>query len=371
MRILHINYNYLGTALHDVMISHMNSRLPDNAVFAPSWRESDKSFEKNVKVVKCFKKCDRAFFHIKQRKIINAAEQNFDISKFDFIHAYTVFSDGNCAYKLSQKYHIPYAVAVRDTDVNSFFKWMIHLRKLGIKILNNASVVFFLSTTYRDYVLEHYIPQEYHESILKKSHIVPNGIDDFWLNNIGKSRDLSDFQSIRVIYAGRINKRKNLMKTVAAIKLLISQGYNVSYDVVGKIEDQVLYEKIIGEQFVTYHKPCSKEGLIQLYRKADIFVMPSLTETFGLVYAEAMSQGLPVLYSKEQGFDGQFEEGVVGFSVDKNDPEDIARKTIQVMERYSEISHNCIEKVGKFNWNAIIESYINIYHGIVSGNQCF
>lgn len=369
MKVLHINYNYLGTALHDIMISHMNSKLPDNMVFAPSWRDSDKTFAKNVRVVKCFKKYDRALFHVKQSKIINAAERCIDVSKFDFIHAYTLFTDGNCAYKLSQKYHIPYAVAVRDTDVNSFFKWMIHLRKLGIKILNNASVVFFLSTTYRDYVLEHYIPQEYHESILKKSHIVPNGIDDFWLNNIGKSRDLSDPKTIRVIYAGRINKRKNLMKTVAAIKLLISQGYNVSYDVVGKIEDQELYEKIIGEQFVTYHKPCSKEGLIQLYRKADIFVMPSLTETFGLVYAEAMSQGLPVLYSKGQGFDGQFEEGVVGFSVDKNDSNDISRKIIQLTEYYSEISRNCIEKVVKFNWNTIIDSYIDIYRNIIYDNK--
>ena len=39
----------------------------------------------------------------------------------------------------------------------------------------------------------------------------------------------------------------------------------------------------------------------------DIFVMPSVTELL-LVYAEAMSQGLPVIYTRGQGFDGQFEE---------------------------------------------------------------
>lgn len=40
--------------------------------------------------------------------------------------------------------------------------------------------------------------------------------------------------------------------------------------------------------------------------------MPSHKETFGLVYAEAMSQGLPIIYTKNQGFDGQFPDGYVG-----------------------------------------------------------
>ena len=44
--------------------------------------------------------------------------------------------------------------------------------------------------------------------------------------------------------------------------------------------------------------------------------MTSLGESFGLTYAEAMSQGVPVIYSKGQGFDGQFKEGVVGYHVD-------------------------------------------------------
>ena len=38
-----------------------------------------------------------------------------------------------------------------------------------------------------------------------------------------------------------------------------------------------------------------------IYRENDIYVMPSIIETFGLVYAEAMSQGLPVIYTRGQG----------------------------------------------------------------------
>ena len=42
--------------------------------------------------------------------------------------------------------------------------------------------------------------------------------------------------------------------------------------------------------------------------------MPSITETFGLVYGEALSQGLLIIYTKGQGFDGQIKEKLAGYS---------------------------------------------------------
>lgn len=63
--------------------------------------------------------------------------------------------------------------------------------------------------------------------------------------------------------------------------------------------------------------------------------MPSFTESFGLVYAEAMSQGLPVIYSKGQGFDGQFAEGVVGYHVDAHDPEELCENIIKMTAEQS------------------------------------
>ena len=65
--------------------------------------------------------------------------------------------------------------------------------------------------------------------------------------------------------------------------------------------------------------------------------MPSYTESFGLVYAEAMSQKLPVIYSKGQGFDGQFEEGLVGYHVSPYDVKDIANGILKALENDSAI----------------------------------
>ncbi|GAF71811.1 unnamed protein product, partial [marine sediment metagenome] len=97
------------------------------------------------------------------------------------------------------------------------------------------------------------------------------------------------------------------------------------------------------------------------YRESDIFIMPSQKETFGLVYGEAMSQGLPIIYSKGQGIDGYFKEGKVGYSVNPNDTNDIIKKIELILENYHNISKNCHDMVEKFSWENIARTYHNIY----------
>jgi glycosyltransferase involved in cell wall biosynthesis len=108
----------------------------------------------------------------------------------------------------------------------------------------------------------------------------------------------------------------------------------------------------------------SKERLIELYRSSDIFVMASFTESFGLVYAEAMSQNLPVIYTKGQGFDNQFDEGVVGYHVSAKDPEDVAEGIKCIIDNYSEIQKNLVRSAGEFSWTRIVEKYDRIYKAI-------
>ncbi len=69
-------------------------------------------------------------------------------------------------------YKIPYIVAVRDTDVNVFFKRMVHLRSLGVDILKRSRIIF-LSISYRDLILEKYVPEDLKEKVFSKSRIIP------------------------------------------------------------------------------------------------------------------------------------------------------------------------------------------------------
>lgn len=374
--VLHINCNYMTTKLHQVMINHLSK--VDNIVFAPISEKTKVVIDpnKNVIVSECFKKCDRFFYYYKQYKIFKSLlKQNINFKNIDCIHAYTLFTDGNVAYNLYRKYNIPYVVAIRDTDVNAFYKYRFYLKNRGTKILKNASKVFFLSESYKNQVIYKYVPLKYRKLILDKSVIIPNGIDDFWLNNIYKNKKLilinEEFKNkkVKLLFVGQIIRRKNIELVLKTVRKLNKSGWNIRFDVVGRINDFQLFKKLNNNKYFNYLGEKKKKELMECYRNHDIFIMPSKTETFGLVYAEAMSQGLPVIYSKNQGFDNQFPNGVVGFSVSTSNEDNCVDSIIKITNNYERMYTNCINNVMKYKWDDICKKYLKIYDDILTKGE--
>lgn len=373
MRVLHINSNYPATLLHQTMIDHLNA-YTENFVFAAVYDKEKAIVQEReyVTLSECFRKWDRLFFHLKQNKILSAVEKNYRIETFDCIHAYTLFTDGDVARRLSKKHKIPYVVAIRNTDVNLFFKRMIHLRSTGVRILEEASAVFFLSPAYKDEVLQNYVPAKIKDAVNEKSYIIPNGIDDFWHKHLFQ-RDarrieerLKTEKLLRCIYVGRIDANKNIGLTLRALDELNAGGWKCSLKAVGDIKDKRIYEAACKSTCFAYYPQKEKEKLMDFYRNADIFIMPSHHESFGLVYAEAMSQGLPVVYTRGQGFDGQFEDGAVGFAVSDREYGECITALERIANDYSQKVRNCLESCGRFNWSSIANEYADIYDKIVS-----
>lgn len=364
VKILHINSYYSSSSFYKNLYDNQIENGLDIDVFVPissSVILNNSDLGKYTTVSVNHGKYDRILFFLKHNKIYKDIIRRFKIGEYSVIHAHSLFSNGYIAYKLKQEYGVPYIVAVRNTDVNVFFKYMVHLRKLGIQILQEADKVIFLSKSYRDFVIQKYVPEKFKKEIFNKAEIIPNGIDDFWFNNKGNIRNTPDKNNLKLLYVGAINKNKNIIITIKAIKILQNEGYNINFTVVGKVEDKSIFNQIKNLSFITYITPKPKEELINIYRANDIFIMPSKTETFGLVYAEAMSQGIPVIYTKGQGFDGQFEEGIVGYSVQHDSAEEIVERVKAILDDYKTISNNCINKVDKFDWDEIAKGYYSIY----------
>lgn len=371
MKILHINSYYSAGSFYKNLYDKQKESGLNIDVYVPVSTSVDTSSLKlgdYTTISVNHGKYDRLFFHLKHVKIYKDIIKKYIITDYTLIHAHSLFSNGYIALKLKKKYGIPYVVAVRSTDINTFMKYMIHLGKLGVQIIKEAAKVIFLSEPYRDMVIEKYIPDKLKKDIYIKTAIIPNGIDDFWLSNKYARTNGVKRNSINIIFAGQISRRKNASTTVKACEILLKKGYNVKFTVVGRVKDKTEYQVIKTRDFVNYVEYQPKEKLLDLYRKNDIFVMPSRTETFGLVYAEAMSQGLPVIYTKGQGFDGQFEEGEVGYSVPYNSPEEIADKIQGILSNYNKISQNCVMKVDKFNWSKISKDYNHIYKNCIRLN---
>lgn len=362
MRVLQIANNYAINELYKNLFDALEKISVNSLAYAPvkkNWPQCISS--EKVIISPCFSTLDRILFFTKQQKMYSDLLSKIDITSFNVIHAHTLFSGGYLAYKLAKNFNIPYIVTVRDTDLNYFWRYAIHLRNIGRSIINNAEHVIFLSPTYRDRFISRCISVDCRESAFKKSYIVPNGINSFWLENIYTKQRKVDSNNIKLIFVGRILAHKGIDCVIDTCRILQQDGYKVHLIVVGKIYEEkyrAIFESCNFIDYVGFH---GKEEIIGYMRKADIFVMPSITETFGLVYAEAMSQGLPVIYTRGEGFDRQFEEGIVGYSVRCSNVEDIHSAILKIYDNYGSISRNCILNVKRFNWDKIADTIKDIY----------
>lgn len=378
MQVLHINSNYLTSELHENLLDRLESKSIHNTVFMPIKEETKADFlyESKYEVYHpvAFRDIDKYIFTYKQRKIYQKLQQTVDPKQYDIIHAHTLFTDGRVAYRLNKEYDIPYIVAVRGfTDIDVFFNKRFNLRKRGRQILKNASQIIFLSETNRQELLNDYIKNEgFKEEILNKSLIIPNGIDAAYFENKGQAKKLDLSKPIKFVQVGHVRERKNGLGSVRAVKTFMEKtGLKAELLFVGKIVEENYAKQIKeeGQGFVSYHPPVGVEELINIYRENDIYIMPSFSETFGLVYPEAMSQGLPVLYTKGQGFDGQYRDGHVGFPAHADDLEDIAQKIEWIIEIYEQLSQNALEAYDKFNWGTLAKKYITLYSKITNENE--
>lgn len=290
-------------------------------------------------------------------------KEDFD---FDIIHAHMWFSNGEIAYKAYESWGIPYIIAIRNTDMNSWYYWNLPWnKKKGYNILKNAAKVVFLSPSYKAELISR-LPLDMRTELEKKTLIIPNGIDDFWHLNARKNQKQILKNTIRILTVGSVDTNKNQITVLKAVNLLINKGYKVQYTVVGSVLDKRIERELMKSRCVKLLSFCSQEKLKEIYGNSDIFVMPSIHESFGLVYAEAMSQGLPIIYSKGQGFDGQFPEGEVGVSVNCMNSEEIYCAVIKVLNDYESMSSKCIELSKVFSWELLAEKYISIYSNIIT-----
>lgn len=353
-------YFYLFSALESIGIKSQPY------VFANRNRKKDKIIIHGAVVSYCFYSVDRFFFHLKHRKVLGNLIECINPSEYDCVHAHSIFSNGYLAYCIKKKYQIPYVVTVRYPDILTFFKYLIYLRHLGKKILLNASDIIFLSKSSKK-SLETYLDSDLIDCINKKSYIIPNGIDNYWLvNRQEKLKIIRNKNKIRLLFVGKVNKNKNPDVLIGICKTLYNMNISVELTIVGEMQEK-RYKKVFERyDFIKYHPNCCKEELLQYYRNADIFVMLSYKETFGLVYLEAMSQGLPIIYSRGQGFDGQFQDGEVGYACNPDNVAGAVDSILNIIENYERISLKCVDMSQMYSWDIIANNIKSVYKNSIN-----
>lgn len=111
----------------------------------------------------------------------------------------------------------------------------------------------------------------------------------------------------------------------------------------------------------------SVEQLVQLYSSADVVLNPSFEETFGLVTAEALSCGTPVIVSNATA-SPELVDKSCGRVVEKGDYEGV-KKAIEEIKQEKPLKENCLKRAELFSKTQNYQAYIKLYEEALIGDN--
>ncbi len=120
---------------------------------------------------------------------------------------------------------------------------------------------------------------------------------------------------------------------------------------------------------VEFLDPLPHRDLADFYRAADVLVLPSRSESFGLVAAEAQSCGLPVVAARVGGLEHVVDHGRSGLLVHGWDPVDHAEAISSVLDDpplAESLSAGAVDWSARFSWEATANRFLELYQGAVS-----
>lgn len=174
-------------------------------------------------------------------------------------------------------------------------------------------------------------------------------------------------RKFRLLFVGKLRAYKGLDILLNAVKKL-----DVLLTILGDGEQEGSLRALVIslgiEQKVLFLKDMSNSDLILEYRKADLFVLPSINEAeaFGVVQLEAMSNGLPVINTQlDSGVPHVSLNGCTGITVQPGNAADLEKAICTIMGDpllYASFSKNSIERAKLFTMHTMAEKYLNLYN---------
>ena len=362
MSILHICCNLAGSTVFPQLFETLRDAGLEQIVFVPEKRAGNvgKNVPQGVAThyALTVRPSDALLFYRKAKRTIPEIEKHVKMESVSLIHAHTLFTDGWIAHDLGRKHHIPYVVTLRYSDIEAIWKMEPHLRGRARQILRDAKHVVFLSGAAKEKVLTRWLNRRDRELIEPKTAVIPNGIAPEWLD--APAREAA-YEPLRVGFAGKMVKRKRPLDALSAVHKAAENGVPCVLRAVG--EGKLMNELVAGLHEGDAYLGVARDmdAMKRFYADVDVLLVPSSAETFGMVYLEAMSQGVPVLYTRGQGFDGQFEEGEVGYSVVCGDVKQQAEKLAEIVQDYAARSARCTEHAKDYVWPLIAKKWLEIY----------
>jgi glycosyltransferase involved in cell wall biosynthesis len=222
----------------------------------------------------------------------------------------------------------------------------------------------------------------------KKIRIIPNGVNSAKFAEIRKTSDKAAVRrkyglsknKLLILTVGRYHPKKGFDDIPGIAKILTGRNIDFNWAVVGKKCGQIAVKfPDCASQGIKTIENFAKSGgevfslpsaeLIELYCAADIFVLPTLIETFGMVLVEAMAAGLPIVTTDAPGVRDVISDGVNGLKAPVGNSELIADMIYTLIKDpglSGRLSENSIRQSTDFyDWKLVTGKYILLYENIL------
>lgn len=248
---------------------------------------------------------------------------------------------------------------LRKPSFKALYQYIVQSR--DERTLLNAAPNIIVDTAYvedklRSYGLRH-VPNMY---------VIPQGIDEtFYSISCNPKSNL-------ILCVGAIAPRKGHIYTVEMFNLLRARGIYAQLRIIGSLADQAYYnllqQKIAASPYVSdisLEANLPREELLRAYSDAKLFVLHSREESQGIVFAEAMATGMPVVATKIGGIPYVVADQKSGLLCPYGDVEAMTDMVAQLLvdnAKWQQYSNSARDIAKGFNWMNIAERIVLLYN---------
>lgn len=280
-------------------------------------------------------------------------------NKFDLIHMFHVYEVSGAAYLLKKLIKIPLIVTLMGWDTYSPIK-KIHNRYLPLirATMNAANIVTAPS--------RHLAIAGKNQGCTKRIEVIPHGTS-MHQNIHNRNRDINNELNIGnkkvILSVQRLNPVKGIEYLLKAIPDITRQINDIVFIIIGDGQEEKKLKNCVDKlnitSYVIFTGFIEQEKLPSYYSIADLFVLPSLYESFGLVYADALCFGVPIVTTENGGsLDIINEEN--GILVPPKNPIKLREAIVEALNK--KWDRDKIKRgAEKYRWENIVKMYYKLY----------
>ena len=293
-------------------------------------------------------------------------------SHISLTHAHYAFPTGYLSLIGKKIFGLPYIVTVHGGDIDKMAAKNERIAKMTRKILHEASAVIVVGERLKRNVIEQFGVAE------ERVHTMSMGVDTAVFQPMQKEivrQELNIPQKDKLIlFVGNMIEAKGVLDLVDAFKIVKQSYTDASLHLIGSEKDERFMQTFaarvqLDDVHISHHAPMPQKEVAKWIAAADVFVLPSHHEGFGLVALEAMATGTTVVGSNVGGLSFLLNDGA-GILVEAKDPESISNGIVQALTDISgDRQDKMARKVSEHTYDVIADRLLTIYKTVSKGRQ--